>query len=180
VRRRRKESLRSNKGKPWNKYIMCFSNMLDIHGLVFVLSKPSFIFWWLENGYNHCNLGPSIHWVTQYPITMTGKSLSKNHFPAKRPSFLRNTICKGKKKEKGTRRKRKNMYISRYIWLEISRRTSHYFYPTKKKWIQALKSPQSSGAVYQRVSLNRLPANNAGLIHKGAQGFETSVQSSRV
>jgi hypothetical protein len=23
---------------------------------------------------------------------MTGKSLSKNHFPAKRPSFLRNTI----------------------------------------------------------------------------------------
>jgi hypothetical protein len=25
---------------------------------------------------------------------MTGKSLSKNHFPAKRPSFLRNTICR--------------------------------------------------------------------------------------
>jgi hypothetical protein len=71
---------------------LCFSNMLDIHELVFDLSKPSFIFWWLENGYNHCNLGPSIHQVTQYPITMIGKSLSKNHFPAKRPSFLRNTL----------------------------------------------------------------------------------------
>jgi hypothetical protein len=32
-------------------------------------------------------------WVTQYPITMTGKSLSEHHFPAKRLSFLRKTIC---------------------------------------------------------------------------------------
>jgi hypothetical protein len=42
-------------------HILCFSNMLDIHGHVFFLSKPSFILWGPENGYNHWNLGLSIH-----------------------------------------------------------------------------------------------------------------------
>jgi hypothetical protein len=58
----------------------------------FVLSKPSSILWGLENGCNFWNCGLLIHQVTQYPITMTSKSLSKNHFSAKRLSFLRNTI----------------------------------------------------------------------------------------